>query len=545
MRKSLNRWQAFSMLASGSLVLTLAGCGVVAANAPTVSDAALLKAWHVPSQRAWMHPTVLTAATRPTVSVLPNHAISDAFMWKRADGAITLWGGVPGTKTGELLDLKPGQTLTIGGNWLNTQMPSGANNAPLTLAVNAPRKNWSAQSIPPQDGVMGNLSPSKYTGFSPNEVQFIAKKPGIYTIQGLWDGHWSLPLVVAVGISNLKAPRWPINGTQWAVTRTVKVASLARDPLSASWAQNRQVVTALKHATLHVGRPVDGWLPVSGKVPLSAIDTGFAHDLTVKQTWRGPWDGVRAWTATLPIGPNGAFHGVVRLLVHGQVHLTMELNTLTSSSRALSQHPMPTRWVRGTVANNAPTVSSSVGYLASAADMNTDSPSLTAYGVASRAIFANSPSWVTGIVGVATYASEGLTYSNAYAAASLSASTEDAESVAQMIAGHQAICGGYTSLAGALFRGMGVPSAEIVGAASRGHASTVWTRSQRQKAEIGGYHAWMVVPNTGGALAVDLTGLSGTVDGWSQMQETISLSPSFEQTHDALIKVPDNGVAPF
>jgi len=46
-------------------------------------------------------------------------------------------------------------------------------------------------------------------------------------------------------------------------------------------------------------------------------------------------------------------------------------------------------------------------------------------------------------------------------------------------------------------------------------------------------------------MALDLTGLSGPFDGWSQVQETVSLSPSFHQTHHALVHVPDGGASTF
>ena len=535
MLKALSFRQAFSVIASGSLVLTLAGCGAVAVKGPVASDAALVKAWHVPSNRVWLHPTVLTAATRPTVSALPNQASSDAYMWKRADGAVTLWGGVPGTRTGELRDLKPGQTLTIGGNWLNAQMPSGAEKSPLNLVVNAPQADWMAQMIPWQDGAKGNLVVSKYTGFSPNEVQFVAKKPGIYTLQGLWDGHWTLPLVVAVGISDLKAPKWPIHGTQWAVTRVVSTAKLARDPRSMTWVQHQRTVTALKKASLHVGRPVDGWLPVWGKVPPSAVHAGFAKSLTLKQTWSGAWDGVHSWTATLPIAANGSFHGVVRLLVHGRTHIALDLNQLTGRASAEQAHPQPTTWIRSVVVNAGPTVNSAVGSLASAADMNTASPAIAVMEKHARALLANSPSWISGLVAVAEYSSEPVNYNTAYE--QVPDGPHD-ESVSQVVQTGQAICAGYASLASAVLRRAGVPVTIVIGAYSFQHQSPTWTLASLRSADATGFHVWIKV----GTVAIDPTGISGNYGGsWSQIDGgTVSLATAFSWTYHALFVVPDN-----
>ena len=536
MLKALSFRQAFSVIASGSLVLTLAGCGAVAVKGPVASDAALVKAWHVPSNRVWLHPTVLTAATRPTVSALPNQASSDAYMWKRADGAVTLWGGVPGTRTGELLDLKPGQTLTIGGNWLNAQMPGSANNVPMSIVVNAPPANWSDQSIPWQDGAKGNLSPSKYTGFSPNQVRFVAKKPGVYTIQGLWDGHWSLPLVVAVGIADFKTPKWPIHGTQWAVARVVSQAQLAKDRPSAMWAQHEHVVTAIPHATLHVGRPVDGWLPIWGTVPISAVHTGFAKDLTVNQTWRGSWDGVQSWTATLPIGSNGEFHGVIRLLVHGRTQITLELNQLTGSASAEQAHPNPTVWIRSTVFNAAPTVSNEAGYLASAADMNTASPAIASMAKTARGLLANSASWTTGLVAVAEYASEGLTYNTPYDKEPYGSHDE---SLSQVVGTGEAICVGYASLAGALLRSAGIPVHVVIGSYAFSHRSTTWSVAQLRTADAtAGFHVWLQV----GSLGIDPTGISGLFDNWSQINAgMMTLATAFHWSLNKLTVVPDAG----
>lgn len=539
MPKVLSFRQAFSVIASGSLVLTLAGCGAVAAKGPTVSDAALVKAWHVPSNRVWMHPTVLTAATRPMVSALPNQASSDAYMWKRADGAITLWGGVPGTRTRELLDLKPGQTLTIGGNWLNAQMPGSANNVPMSIAVNAPPATWSAVSIPWQDGAKTTVSPSQHMGLSPNQVQFVARKPGVYTIQALWDGHWSLPLVVTVGLSTLRAPAWPISGTQWTVTRNVDVASLTRDSLSAAWSQHRKVITALKHASLHVGHPVNGWLPVWGKVPLSAIHAGFARSLTLKQTWSGAWDGTHAWTATLPIGSNGEFHGIMRLLVHGKTNVTMELNQLTGSAAAEKAHPNPTVWIRSAVFNATATVNTETGYLASAADMNTESPAIATLGRESRALLANSGSWTSGLVAVATLASESVTYNSLYDKEPYGAHNE---SLQQVVASHQAICVGYASLTSALFRLASIPTTIVVGSWAYAHASPTWNLTQMRSADVGGAHVWVRVDG----LNLDPTGIAGPTAGWEQFDGgVISSSSAFAWAYHEFATAPDNGAVNY
>lgn len=238
----------------------------------------------MPAQTIWQHPTVLTAAAVPTVSALPNYGTSDTYLWQRANDAITLWGGVPGNNGSDLLAAKPGQPITIGGgNWLTPAMPNGAARTPMSLVANAPASEWSATSIPWQDGAHGNLSPSHYTGFSPNEIRFVANAPGVYTIQGQWDGQWGLPLVVAVGLNQLKAPAWPINGTQWATSRVVVTAALRRDPRSAGWSAHQQLVTQIPSAVVHVGHPVDGWVPVWGRVPLTDIAEGFANDVTFTQ----------------------------------------------------------------------------------------------------------------------------------------------------------------------------------------------------------------------------------------------------------------------
>ena len=532
------RLSVLRLLATGLTVglsaLTLAGCGSVATKSPVVSDAALVKAWHVPSNRVWLHPTVLAAATRPTVSALPNQASSDAYMWKRADGAVTLWGGVPGTRTGELLDLKPGQTLTLGGSWLTVDMPTRATGAPLSAVVNAPASEWTMNAISPETGATSVATPSNYVTLSPNELQFMAKKPGIYTIQGLWDGHWTLPLVVAVGISSLKAPMWPINGTQWAVTRVVGTTTLARDPRSATWTKHQRVVTRLDQASLHVGSPVDGWLPVWGKVPRSAVDNGFARNLTLKQTWRGSWDGVHQWTASLPIARNGSFHGIVRLLVHGKADITVEINQLTGLAAAEQAHPYPTVWIRSQVFNVASTANAEVGYLASAADMNTMSPSIETLEPTAQALLANSPSWISGLMAVTEYASEPLHYDTAYEQVANGAHDE---SVSQVIQTGQAICVGYASLTGALLRRAGIPVSVVIGAASTQHKTSTWTLASLRSADATGFHVWIKV----GAVAIDPTGISGEYGGWSQIDGSrVSLGAAFSWTYHALFVVPDN-----
>lgn len=216
--------------------------------------------------------------------------------------------------------------------------------------------------------------------------------------------------------------------------------------------------------------------------------------------------------------------------------MSLEINQLTGAAWAERRHPQPTVWVQSVVDNSAPTANPIVGYLASAADMNTASPVLAGLEHTSQALLAISGSWTSGLVAVATYASEHVAYNTPYREEPYGPHNE---SLGQVVTTQEGICVEYASLTSALLQRAGIPAPVVAGTWSFTHQSTVWTLAQMRAADIGGFHEWVQV----GALGLDPTGMTGPYDGFEQIDGgAVSPAAAFPWSYHLFLTVPDNAV---
>jgi transglutaminase-like putative cysteine protease len=374
------------------------------------------------------------AASAPSTSGMPS---DDTIFWKRAGNNVYV-----GVRTSlspnfgtSLFDTEPGQTL-----YLFTYSSS----RDVTAAQWYVNSEW-ARVTPGGDML--------YKGRKAASALFIASRPGIFTVQTLVDGTYSVPLVINVGVD-----QW--RGTPVSMDpRKSGILPLTGDLPSPMLIP---VLTLSSRLTVMPYPAGNGWVPVKGKArspDIRAVTVDFASV-----------DGNREWNYTIPVAQDRSFGAWLRVPFQGQVHVFFS----TDLFGALNQNGG--RWSPDavyTISVNAPALSEQEqGLLASAwVDYNLHPVFLD---TASR-ILAHATSVDTAIEAISHYVSTRMVYDWAGFRTGQYV-YQDAGSAWTSATG---VCANLVEITAAMLRSVGIPAETVIGSTSgsAGRDSHEWLRA--------------------------------------------------------------------
>lgn len=457
--------------------------------------------------------TGLTLGTVPVAPPLPtgwlvhpatrsffNDAQPDAAWWHRANPHFVLTAQVSsqGSPRDPLLHLQPGTPLTILAEWAQTRSPiSRRSHDRMHWMVNGPAATFHRHSQTYYPLVADGLT------FTPiRTAGFVAHQPGVYTIQAEWQGQYSVPLVITVGLSTLT------HGIVWhpssAATGVVHAASSAwvSDPVLKTW-----------HGPMHTGalrltvrNPIQGWLPVSGFVPAADIAPHAARAIVLDlNAYTSPSDRNHNWSYTVPLNSQGFFRDWVRLPWHdpaGDLTLTWILNqsavftrhTLPASSSARGHYFVSL--ANAFFGNPAPSLSPGSWALLATSTMDLNRTAvLRPYVTDAMAVVRAAPSGETGVIAVANLVADRISY--AYAEAT--ANVLPWASASQTLRTGHGVCQDYATALVTLYRALHIPARLVTGKA-RSSITQPWSVAAPSP-----NHAWVSVRVHDHWIAVDPT----------------------------------------
>ena len=372
--------------------------------------------------------------TPTTAPSLPNAATADSSDWTRARGDIYINATTynpAGSQTSGSLILKsmPGQAVYL------SAASSTRNVASPTWHVNSP--DASITSV--EEGVSWQIGSSNFTATS-SMARFVATKPGIYTVQAATaDGDYSVPLVLIVGLSDLKGALIQEPQAQSGVL-----------PLPANVPTMASVTDGSGAGSYVPYTPVNGWLPISGKftnaggnsnsVVIDISANNFAQEVNY----------------TIPVSGDGSFSALLRVPFGGQLDVSVVRNFLQQLTK--QQYWQPTLYY--TV--NAPTSPSmseqAQGLLASATmDYNMSSE----FNQEASVIMDNAPSVDTGIAAISNFVSEKILY-NLPEYNSGNVTWQDSLVAWQSNSG---VCQDIAELTASMLKSIGIPAETVQGSA--------------------------------------------------------------------------------
>ncbi len=386
----------------------------------------------------------------------PNSVTDDAFMWARAgkDLYVSAQTNDPSgsSQDSSLLSVEPSQKLYL------FAYNNSANVKPslTTWTVNSP----DAQITPSATTwTMGQYDTSK--------ADFIAQKPGIYTVQAQNGNEYSVPLVIIVGFSQL--PSQPFHVPQ-ILSGITTLPSQLTTPSS---------ITA-SNVTFTPYDAVGDWIPIKGNtsLPISSITVDI-QSLT---------NTANSWDYRLPV-VDGKFSGEVRSPFAGKVQVTLFPKYLQALTKAAdtnaTQYLVPGSSYDVTVSAQTPDTLQTALLASSQGDYTM---STRFSDVASR-ILENSPSMPTAIAAVSNYVSESLVYDTAEAeinAQGFSPNYRYVDNLSSWQSG-TGICQDYATLTASLLQSIGVP-VQTLG----GYANDAWTTPPAKDANVAAdAHAWL------------------------------------------------------
>ena len=355
---------------------------------------------------------------------LPNHASPDETYWQRASKDFFLQVSTSASwnlsQNSPLENLQPGQTV---------QLLAYAGSADVT------QTQWLVNS---PDGHFGpgpsNISYS-INQYHATAETFTADKPGIYTLQAVADGKYSVPLVLLVGVPQLQGTPIQVPPQE---TGILPMPAGLQPTTSGTVDSFRYQLYPLQ----------SGWMPISGSAP-----TGVQNvDVYLSA-------GVGQWVYTLPV-THGQFAGEVRVPFTGnvQVGLTGDLITqLNQNNSTFSLYPM------GTVSNPVGMSPQQQGLLYSSFFNSNQSPALERL---ASILAENSPSQDTAIAAIANYAS----WATRYDFVDYQQKKTVWHNAAEVFNGHLGVCQDISDLAAAMLKSVGVPVQTVIGKSSPNEA---------------------------------------------------------------------------
>lgn len=471
--------------------------GNTPATSPSSANAAAPSSLTTPSIATNGPSTVIDGQTVPTVT-LANGATNDAGFWQRASESFYVSAQTndpASTATGTpLLAAQPNQTLylfafTNASNVVNSNTSWVVNSANATITPGT--SEWTQGN--------NNQQIAK--------ADFIARTPGIYTVQAEYGGVYSVPLVITVGQSQLPSAPFTVPSGYTGVLPLP--TGLPSGPQS-----THSGLTYLRDAA------AGGWIPISGTTakPLSSI-TVVLTDLKSKTQ---PY-----WDYRLPI-ENGVFSGLVRSPFTGTVQVTLfpnYLKTLTAASRTAAEYTFPNSFYTVDVSGATPAALRTALLSSTQGDYNM-SPKFNA---TAAALLENSPSINTAVEAISNYVSDSIVYSTAEAQIAPNGTApnylfEDNLSAWNSGSG---VCQDYATLTASLLQSVGIPT-QVLG----GYANSTWTTPNSSDKNPQDAHAWLQAWNGSNWILLDPTWNddSQTIDSVIS-DEFVTNTVSFNNTH--------------
>ncbi|CAB3395477.1 conserved protein of unknown function [Kyrpidia spormannii] len=231
-----------------------------------------------------------TAPSPSTAQPIPSvpSAADDTTFWLRAGNDLYLVASTNAGLLGQgtpILSAVPGQTLFL---WAFSS----------TRDVE-PKADWFVNS--PDAVVHPGSRDIRWTVQNRKAAwaTFTASKPGIYTVQARSRDTYSVPLVLIIGLQDLK-PKSPVPppDAEHSGIRPLK------GPLPPAIPRKTENLTCWPY------QPVDGWLPVIGR----ASDGVKSVTVTISTP-----DWSKSWNYTLPISANGVFGADLRVPFQGDL----------------------------------------------------------------------------------------------------------------------------------------------------------------------------------------------------------------------------------
>ncbi len=432
---------------------------------------------------------------------LQNAAAPDSAWWSRASARFYLSAQTNNPATGAagtpLLNAAPGQTLYLFAFRNTSSVPTtGAK-----WFVNSPDA-----TITPGHAVWTS------GGNQTAKADFVATRPGVYTVQAEYGGKYSEPLVVTVGYKQLGAQPFAVPATLTGVL-----------PLPAGMAAAQTVTHS--GVTYSPSPAVGDWLPVSGS---TTRNIGSVTVLLLPQTGQGQ----TVWDFRLPV-VNGRFSGLLRSPFGGQVQVVLfpdYLQTLTriaaGSANGSFSLAVPSSSYTVNVAGAPPDVLARSLLPSSQGDYNM-SPR---FAHTAATLLENSPSLQTAVQAISNYASEALVYDTKEVQAGPNGSLPNykyQENLAAWNAG-SGICQDYATLAASLLQSIGLPT-QLLG----GYANPAWTAPPASDANPQDSHAWIQVWTGSAWIPIDPTWADGGAVTVNAMitNQFFGNTSNFQRTH--------------
>jgi hypothetical protein len=373
-------------------------------------------------------PSLTDSVNLPTVGTdVPNQAENDLTYWQRASEDFYVMAETdnpadPGNTQSNapaIVNLQVGQTVDLTAYDNNTDVPQSQ----CKWLVNSPDASITPSSL---TFTMG--------GYEVAVANFVAHKPGIYTIQAEAGGRYSVPLVLIVGLSDLrgKVPQ--------ADAADSGVLPLPAGLLSGSRTEGTDV-------DYEVGTPIDGWIPVSG----------VAHKRSGMMTIV-LYSGDQTWLYNLPEQSDGTFSALVRSPFSGTVTVGFIPNFFESlnESGSLSWDSEVTL----AVPSPAPSTQHTALLASALRDYNVQSP----FATVAEELAAASPSIDTAIAAISNFVSEDIAY-NYTAFYANDVPWQDAITTWNT---HLGVCQDMANLAAAMLETIGIPTQTVSGTADNG-----------------------------------------------------------------------------
>jgi len=433
----------------GSSNSTSGNSNSTTANPPLVSDL---------SNQSWIGPVgqdglpQLEGQTVPTVA-LQNQATNDSAYWSRASESffVSAQTANPSASSGantSFVQASPGQKLYL----------FAYDNA---KSITPDQTTWAVNS---PDASITTDTQDTWTGSNNNIQQtlgyFTASTPGIYTVQAIDNGQYSVPLVIEIGLSSLHSLPFalPVQDTG--------ILPLPTD-LPTVQPQTNSNVTYNQY-------PAEGnWIPVSGSVSGVKTITVVLNGTT----------SAAEWDYRLPVDSSGHFSALLESPFTGDVSVSLVPNYLTlmtNSSSANFTYPIDYDL---SVSGTTPSTQLESLLPSSAIDYNAY-PQFTTM---ADTLLENSPSLDTAIAAMNNYASADITYNEAEDQPGAKYVFQDAMATWNARLG---VCENIAQLTAALMRSVGIP-VQTVG----GYANSSWTKPNYSDTNPSDAHEWLQVWN--------------------------------------------------
>ncbi len=421
---------------------------------------------------------------------LPNAATNDQQDWQRASRSLYLFADTQNP-------LQSSQPPSVSLTQVQVGMPLALVAYKNGRTVQDAKTTWAVNSPDALITRSPNSQLEQVNGKQVASAVFVAKRPGIYTIQADNQGQYSVPLVITVGLQKLKSTPF------MQPSASMGIQPLPGDLPSTQASQSGSIT--------YTAYPAQGML-----IPISGQAQGLTGSISVLLL-----SGGQEWSYRLPVSANGSFSGQVESPFVGSVTVVLLphfLSTLTKTQGTVPNSDLTAQY-SVTTSGVAP-AATQLGLLSSATmDDNLD-PS---YLQVADALIENSPSVDTAIQAINNYVSDQVIYNTS----ELNPGKyiwQDAITTNQTQSG---VCENYAQLAAAMLRIVGIPT-ETVG----GYADSTWTSPNFTDTNPNDAHEWIQAWNGSQWILADPTWTDGDQTVNSQMTNAFFTNTvEFAQTH--------------